>query len=102
MEFMEGKIIDSNEEEENSYIIEHITAGFEEDRPEMTGVLRCTEIEICSDAPSELNSKAEEELYNAFADAEYNDAESDGVYREEARVDISKRTGVDISKIEIE
>ena len=41
-------------------------------------------------------------LYNEFADIEYNDANGDGSYMEEARNDISKRTGVDRSQIEVE
>lgn len=104
MEFLDGKIIESKdyEDEGNSYIIEHITAEFEEDRPEVIGILRCTKITIQSNASLQLNTEAEDKLFNGLAEEEYNDADGDGNYKEEARKDISKRTGVDISKIEIE
>lgn len=104
MKIVNGYIVmyDNNEDEKYSYEIKQITAEFEEDIPNVIGVVRCTRITIESDAPLEINSKAEIELYNEFADVEYNDADSDGQYRKEARIDLSERTGVDISQIEIE
>ena len=44
----------------------------------------------------------EDVILNEFADVEYTDADGDGGYQEEIREDISKRTGVDASQIEIE
>lgn len=104
MEIIDGKIVvfDDNEDEESSYEIEQITAEFEEDIPDVSGVVRCTGITIESDAPSETNSEAETKLYNEFADIEYNDADGDGHFRKQARKAISERTGVDISRIGIE
>lgn len=104
MDIFNGKIIELDDygNEKYSYLIEQITAEFGEDIRDVIGVVRCTGIIIDSNAPLEVNSEAEKELYNAFADVEYNDANGDGSYREEAREDISKRTGVDISQIEIE
>ena len=104
MEITDGKIVvfDDHKDEEPSYEIEQITAEFEEDIPNVSGVVRCTGITIESDAPSEINSEAETKLYNEFADIEYNDADGDGHYRKMARKAISERTGVDISRIEIE
>lgn len=104
MEIVDGNIVvyDNNEGEEYSYKIEQITAEFEEDIPDVIGVVRCTGITIESDAPLEINSKAENELYNEFAGVEYNNADGDGQYRKEARRALSERTGVDVSQIEIE
>lgn len=104
MEIVDGKIVefDDYKGEECSYVIKQITAEFEEDIPDVIGVVRCTGITIESNAPSEINSEAEAELCNEFADIEYNDADGDGRYKKKARNDISERTGVDISKIEIE
>jgi len=109
MEIVDGNIVvyDDNEGEERSYEIEQIVAEFEEDIPDVIGVVRCTGITIESDAPSEINSEAEDEeaeneLYNEFADVEYNDADGDGRYRKEAIKALSEETGVDISRIEIE
>ena len=104
MEIVDGKIVvfDDDEGEERSYEIEQITAEFEEDIPDVIGVVRCTGITIESDAPSDINSDAENEIYNEFADVEYNDADGDGQYRKIARKDISERTGVDKSLIDIE
>lgn len=103
MDIFDGRIIDSADDvEEVAYEIEQITAIFEEDINDVVGVLRCTGIEIESDAPPELNAEAETMLYNEFADIEYNDANGDGSYMEEAKNNISKRTGVDSSQIEVE
>lgn len=102
MDIFDGRIIDSSDVEELSYEIEQITASFEEDINGVIGVLRCTGIEIESEAPTELNAQAETMLYNEFADIEYDDANSDGSYMEQAKSDISKRTGVDSSQIEVE
>lgn len=104
MEIIDGKIVvyDEDEDKEYSYEIEQITAEFEEDIHDVIGVVRCTGITIESDAPSEINSEAEDELYNEFADIEYNDADGDGKYMKKSRKAISKRTGVDTSRIEIE
>jgi len=104
MKIVDGNIVvyNNNECEECSYEIEQITAEFEEDIPDVIGVVRCTGISIESDAPSEINSEAENELYNEFADVEYNDADGNGQYRKEARIVLSERTGVDVAQIEIE
>jgi len=104
MEIVDGNIVvyDDNEGEERSYEIEQIVAEFEEDIPDVIGVVRCTGITIESDASSEIISEAENELYNEFADVEYNDADGDGRYRKEAIKALSEETGVDISRIEIE
>ena len=103
MEFSDGMIVDSDDSEdvaERSYVIEQIVAAFERD--DKTGFAHCIGITIQSDAPSQLNSEAEDELYNSFDTVGYNDADWDGSYREEAREYISERTGVAISQIEIE
>ena len=93
MEIVGGKIIVYDDKyNELSYEIEQITAEFE----------RCTGITIESNAPSDINSEAENEIYNEFADVEYNDADGDGRYRKKAIKAISMRTGVDMSQIEIE
>ena len=103
MDIFDGRIVVSADDfEEVAYGIEQITAIFEEDINDVIGVLRCSRIEIESDAPPELNAQAETVLYNEFADIEYNDANGDGSYIEEARSDISERTGLDSSQIEIE
>ena len=102
MEIVDGKIVVYDDDEELSYEIEQITAEFEEDMPDVIGVVRCTGITIESDAPTDINSEAENEIYNEFADIEYNDANGDGKYREKAKRAISNRTGVDMSQIEIE
>lgn len=103
MEIVGGKIIVYDDKyNELSYEIEQITAEFEEDMPDVIGVVRCTGITIESNAPSDINSEAENEIYNEFADVEYNDADGDGRYRKKAIKAISMRTGVDMSQIEIE
>lgn len=104
MEITNGKIVerDNCEEEKSSYEIEQITAEFEEDIPDVIGVARCTGIIIESDAPLEINSKAETMIYNEFADVEYNNVDGDRIYEKKAREAISKRTGVDASLIVIE
>lgn len=103
MEIVDGKIILYDDEGNKlSYEIEQITAEFEEDILDVIGVVRCKRITIESNAPSDINSKAEKEIYNEFADIEYNDADGDGCYRKEAINEISTRTGVDMSQIEIE
>ena len=102
MEIMDGKIVVHDEDKEYLYEIGQITAEFEEDIPDVIGVVRCTGITIESEAPLEINSAAETKLYNEFADVEYNDADGDGSYRDDSRNDLSKRTGVDTSLIEIE
>lgn len=102
MEIIDGKIVVYNEVEECSYEINQITAEFEEDIHDVIGVVRCTGITIESDAPSEINSEAEDKLYNEFADIEYNNADGDGQYMKKAKRSISRQTGVDISQIEIE
>ena len=103
MEISNGKIIAFDYHgNKKSYVIDQIRAEFEEDMPEVIGVLRCTGITIESNAPSDVNSEAEAELYNEFADIEYNDANGDGSYMDEAKEDISNSTGVAVSKIEIE
>lgn len=104
VEIWDGKILilDECDGKEDSYEIEQITARFEEDIPDVLGVVRCIEINIDSSAPFEINLAAENKIYNEFADSEYNNAFSDGSYREEARKDISKRVGVDISQVEID
>ncbi len=99
-EILDGKMVVYNEDD--SYEIEHITAEFEEDIHDVIGVVRCTGITIENDVPSQIKSEAEDELYNAFADIEYNDANGDGQYMKKARKAISKRTGVDTSRIVIE
>lgn len=102
MNIFDGRIIDSSDAEGFSYEIEQITASFEEDINGVIGVFRCTGIEIESEAPTELNAQAETMLYNEFADIEYNDANGDGSYTEKAKSDISERTGLDSSQIEVE
>ena len=104
MEIINGEIIEYDDDDnvKNSYEIEQITAVFDEDISDVIGVVRCTQIIIESDAPSNINSEAENEIYNEFADVEYNDADGDGWYIKEAKEDLSKRTGVNISQIEIE
>lgn len=101
MEIVDGMIVGMDGSEEQSYEIEQITVSLEEDREDVIGILRCTGIEIESDAPAQLNSKAEAQLLNDLADAEYNDAAGDGSYVEAVKDDISERTGVDTSQIEI-
>src|SRR5699024_12782204 len=61
-----------NENETNSYVIEQITADYKEDIANVIGVVRCTAITIKSNAPLVHNSRAQIELYNIFADIEYN------------------------------
>lgn len=95
-------VYDEDEEKDISYEIEQITATFGEDIHDVIGVVRCTGITIESDAPEDINTEAEEGLYNEFADIEYNDADGDGTYIKEAEKDISDSTGVDISKIVID
>lgn len=102
MEIRNGNIVVYDESEEYSYGIKQITAEFGEDIHDAIGVVRCTGITIESDAPSEINAKAEDELYNEFADIEYNNADGEERYRREARQAISERSGVDISRIVIE
>ena len=103
MDFIDGKIIEQDDFDKScSFVIEQITAEFEEDMPNVEGIVRCTGITIESDAPSDINSDAETELYNEFADVEYNNADGDGNYVEQARKDISERTGVDVSRIDIQ
>lgn len=104
MDIINGKIIifDDCTNEERSYEIEQITAEFEEDIPDVIGVVRCTGMTLESDAPSEINLAAEEELYKELADVEYNDADGEGRYRKNAAKAISKRTGVDLSRIKVE
>ncbi|MCH5256754.1 MAG: hypothetical protein J1D87_05645 [Lachnospiraceae bacterium] len=105
MEIFDGKITINSDDDagkELTYIIEKITVEFEEDRPDIPGVVRCTGIIIDSNAPSNINSQAELELFNKFADVEYNSADGIGSYRKEAEKDVSMRTGVDISQIEID
>lgn len=104
VEIRDGKILisDDCDEKEDSYEIEQITARFGEDIPDVLGVVRCIEISIDSSAPFEINFAAEKMIYDMFADSEYNNAFSDGSYREEARKDISERVGVDISQVEID
>ena len=57
MDIVDGRIIDSADVDELSYEIEQITASFEEDINDVIGVVRCTGIEIESEAPPELNAK---------------------------------------------
>ncbi|MBD5526727.1 MAG: hypothetical protein HDR04_20475 [Lachnospiraceae bacterium] len=104
VEILDGKILilDDCDGKKDSYEIEQITARFGEDIPDVLGVVRCTEINIDSSAPFEINRTAENKIYNEFADIEYNNADGDGSYREEARKDISERVGVDISQVEID
>lgn len=102
MNIIDGKIMVFSENETNSYVIEQITADYKEDIANVIGVVRCTAITIKSNAPLVHNSRAQIELYNIFADIEYNDANNDGSYVKNAKKAISKRTGVDISRIEIE
>ncbi len=103
MKIFNGNIVanEDNEGEECSYEIESLKAEFEEDRSNVMGVVRCTGIIIESDAPLKINLEAEKDLYNEFASIEYNNADSDGQYREEAMEALRKRTGVDFSRIEI-
>ena len=103
MEIYDGNIVVflDDEDGEASYEIKKIIAEFEEDIHNVIGVVRCTGITIESDAPAEVNSEAEIELYSEFADVEYNDADGDGHYRDDAKKALSKRTGVDISRIEV-
>lgn len=102
MDIINGMIVVHDGLEEQSYEIEQITVSIEEDRENVIGILRCTGIEIESKAPADLNTEAEAMLLNEFADVEYNDADGDGGYQEEIREDISERTGVDASQIDIE
>lgn len=60
MDIFDGRIVVSADDfEEVAYGIEQITAIFEEDINDVIGVLRCSRIEIESDAPPELNAQAE-------------------------------------------
>lgn len=101
MRIFEGKIwgYDKESNEELSYEIKQLTAVFEEDRPNMIGIVRCVKITIESDAPADINSAAENEFYNKFAAAEYSDGNEE--YKETAKKAISEQTGLDISQIEI-
>ena len=100
MEIRNGEIV-VYDDKECSYKIEKIVVEFEEDIHNVIGVVRCTRITIESNAPAEVNSKAEGKLCNEFADNEYNNAGGDGRYMGEARKAINERTGVDISRIVI-
>lgn len=107
-EFSNGKIIaidydaDDDYNKEQEYEIEQITAEFEEDMPDVSGVLRCTGITIESNAPSDINYEAGTTLYNEIAECEFFDPDGDGRYISEAEKCISGNTGVDVSKIVIE
>ena len=96
--FENGKIIVGDEK----YEIEHITAIFEEDMPEVEGVVRCTGVEVESDAPSEYNSNLGEWIYNKLADREFPDPDGEMEFEEDAKDIISDLTGVDTSQIRIE
>ena len=70
MDIFDGRIVVSADDfEEVAYGIEQITAIFEEDINDVIGVLRCSRIEIESDAPPELNAQAETMLYNEIGRA---------------------------------
>lgn len=100
MNIVNGNIIEPDDNgEERLYIIEGITAEFEEDRSDVSGYFRCTRIIIDSNAPSRINSKAEVKLCNEIFDDGYFD--DNGSFRKMAKKDISEKTGVNISKIEI-
>ena len=96
--FENGKIIVGDEK----YEIEHITAVFEEDIPNVLGVVRCTGVEVESDAPSEYNSNLGEWIYNKLADREFPDPDGEMEFEEDAKDIISDLTGVDTSQIRIE
>lgn len=102
MRIADGKIVVSDDDEELSYEIDHITADFDEDIPNVIGVVRCIGITIESDAPTNIISEAETKIYNEIAHISYEDIDGDGKYWEEAKRDINKETGVDMSRIEIE
>lgn len=101
MEFENGKIDVIEDDEKISYEIESMTVLLEEDRDDMPGILRCTDIFIESNAPGKINSEAQINLYNKFAAEEYNDADGSGSYRKEAQRDIHNATGIEMSRIEI-
>ena len=96
--FENGKIIVGDEK----YEIEHITAVFEEDIPNVLGVVRCTGVEVESDAPSEYNSNLGEWIYNKLADREFPDPDGEMEFEEDAKDIISDLAGVDTSQIRIE
>lgn len=99
----DGMIYESIEcmDDSRAYKIDEITAEFDEDNPEVIGIVRCTAITIESDAPDELNREAELALLNQLADIEFYDADGDGTYRQEAAEEISQLTGVNIDQIDI-
>ena len=94
VKFEEGKII-------VEYEIDNILAVFEEDIPNVLGVVRCTGVEVESDAPSEYNSNLGEWIYNKLADREFPDPDGEMEFEEGAKDIISDLTGVDCSRIEI-
>ena len=76
--FDDGYIVD--EEEEKRYKISFIGAEYRNDRPEVLGVSRITDLEIeCEDVdiPDDLLYEAKKELWNTLADVEYFDDEED-------------------------
>lgn len=93
--FEDGKII-------VEYEIDDILAIFEEDIPNVLGVVRCTSVEVKSDAPSEYNSNLGEWIYNKLADQEFPDPDGEMEFEEDAKDIISDLTGVDTSQIRIE
>ena len=93
--FEDGKII-------VEYEIDNILAVFEEDIPNVLGVVRCTGVEVESDAPSEYNSNLGEWIYNKLADREFPDPDGEMEFEEDAKDAISDLTGVDTSQIRIE
>ena len=92
--FEDGKII-------VEYEIDNILAIFEEDIPNVLGVVRCTGVEVKSDAPSEYNSNLGEWICNKLADQEFPDPDGEMEFEEDAKDIISDLTGVDCSRIEI-
>lgn len=93
--FEDGKII-------VEYEIDDILAIFEEDIPNVLGVVRCTGVEVESDAPSEYNSNLGEWICNKLADQEFPDPDGEMEFEEDAKDIISDLTGVDTSQIRIE
>ena len=93
--FEDGKII-------VEYEIDNILAVFEEDIQNVSGVVRCTSVEVNSDAPSAYNDELGEQIYDELADREFPDPDGEMDFEEDAKDAISDLTGVDTSQIRIE
>ena len=98
-----GRIIcgNGNENEENSYRIQSVSVELDQDKENELEIYRCISFIVESDASSKINLEAGRMLCNEFAGEEYDDADGSGCYREEARKEISKRTGVNIAQVVI-